>query len=25
VMLATGANRIDDVQWTPVTGGHDSC
>ena len=24
VMLATGANRIDDVQWTPVTGGHDT-
>lgn len=23
VMLATGANRIDDVQWTPVAGGHD--
>ena len=24
VMLATGANRIDDVQWTPVTGEHDA-
>ena len=24
VMLATGANRIDDVQWTPVTGGYDA-